>query len=491
MVRKIINYQILLAFNVQKEQYGNNLKYSYVEFILWVLWCMFSPLQFSAPIGIMLCILATASMFVQEQKKKKVQLCVVSDKFRIANLLYISPVGIALFVGILLALLYILWLVLYYTVICEGMAERHTALEKMLEMFQSFRAHGLFGVLLIGGLFYVSWFIKMIFHSKKNKIIHILGNVLVVVFQTGYIVYLRISLYSSKDYDGYSQLKITQLPEIWKESYVHLYFMWGMVLILGCIAWIVCNKATEDMQDVCEELALVDTMDAMQKKQRMEQRKKKYQKQAVLGVVVVITVWLAVFGAIFWIINPTGGEKFSIVVDGTEKNLSEAYDKWDDYRAEIGIDKELWYSHKLSIFPKQVKEEDIQTYLAKVEGEFGENWSSNCGYYRYLECQYSEEDYKKEKDRLCSVKKKCGVLKDTIHFDTLAVIACYNMKFNEFEYALLDDSERQIQYIFCEQSINLEDIETEHNILPHTMMYQVIPKEERNYQGGFSIYEEK
>ena len=491
MFKKIINYQVLLGFNVQQGQYQNNLRHTFAAILLWFIWCLASPLQVSAPIGIMLCILATAGMFVEEQKKQNVQLCVVTDKFRVANLLYVTPVAMLFFCGVILAVFFLLGLVLYFTVISDGMVQWHTALGDMMEKLQTFRTYGVFGILFFGGLLYISWFIKVMFQFQKSKWMHLLGNILLVAFHIGYIAYLRIVINGSTEYGGVGQLKITDLPQIWKGSYIHLIFLWGIVLLLGSIAWIVCNKRMGESITAGQVLSLVETMDAAQKKRVMEKEKKKAQSQAVVAFLLGIFL-LAVFGGIFyWILNPTGGEKFSIVVDGTEKNLGEAYDKWDDYRAEIGIDKELWYSHKLSIFPQKVKEENIQTYLAKVEGEFGKNWSSNCGYYRYLECKYSAEDYKKEKDRLCSVKKNCGVLKDTTHFDTLAVIACYNMKFNEFEYALLDDSERQIQYIFCEQSINLEDIKTEHNILPNTMMYQVIPKEERNYQGGFSIYEEK
>lgn len=491
MFKKIINYQVLLAFNVQQGQYHNNLKYTFWEIFLWFIWCLASPLQLSVPIAIMLCILAASGMFIEEQKKQKIQLCVVSDKFRVANLLYATPIAMFFFCGVILAVLFVLWLVLYFTVISEGIVQWHAALGDMMEILQTWRTYGLFGILFFGGLFYVSWFIKMIFQFQKSKWSHLAGNILLVAFHIGYIGYLRIVLNGSMGYDGIAWVKITDLPQIWKESYIHLIFLWGMVLLLGSIAWFVCNKRMGGSITAGQVLSLVETMDATQKKRVMEKEKKKAKSQAVVAVLVVSLPLVVFLGIFYWLLYPTGGEKFSIVVDGTEKNLSEAYDKWDDYRAEIGIDKGLWYSHKLSLFPKQVKEEDIQTYLAKVEGEFGENWSSDCGYYRYLECKYSKEDYKKEKDRLCSVKKNCGVLKDTTHFDTLAVIACYNMKFNEFEYALLDDNKRQIQYIFCEQSINLEDIETEHNILPNTMMYQVIPKEERNYQGGFSIYEEK
>lgn len=489
MFKKIVNYQVLLAFNVQQGQYHNNLKYTFGEIFLWFIWCLASPLQLSVPVAIMLGTLAMSGMFIEEQKKQKIQLCVVSDKFRVANLLYVTPIAVFFFCGVILVVLFGMGLVLYFTVISEGIVQWHAALGDMMEKLQTWRTYGLFGILFFGGLFYVSWFVKMIFQFQKNKWMHLAGSIFVVVLHIGYIGYLRIVLNGSTGYAGVAWLKITDLPQIWKESYMHLIILWGMVLLLGSIAWVVCNKRMGESITNGQVLSLVETMDEAQQKRNMEKEKKKYQSQTVVAVLLGILV-LAVFGGIFyWILNPTGGEKFSIVVDGTEKNLSEAYDKWDDYRTEIGIDEELWYYHELSLFPKKIKEENIQTYLAKVEGEFGENWSSNCGYYRYLECNYSEEDYKKEKDRLCSVKKNCGVLKDTTHFDTLAVIARYNIKFNEFEYALLDDSKRQIQYIFCEQSIKLEDIETEHNILPNTMMYQVIPKEERNYQGGFSIYE--
>ena len=45
MFKKIINYQVLLGFNVQQGQYQNNLRHTFAATLLWFIWCLASPLQ--------------------------------------------------------------------------------------------------------------------------------------------------------------------------------------------------------------------------------------------------------------------------------------------------------------------------------------------------------------------------------------------------------------------------------------------------------------
>lgn len=155
-------------------------------------------------------------------------------------------------------------------------------------------------------------------------------------------------------------------------------------------------------------------------------------------------------------------------------NSIEDYEKFEEFKG---------YSNLL-IFPSQIPEKaSNSSYYFKKD-------SSNLfddDYQIYLMCQYDQQAYNQEVNRLAAIKQVCGeeihyVWKDEKNFSFPAIVAIYNNN-HCYEYALLDDINKKIYYIFL-QFIYKEDVIFDNSFLPYNYVNPDVTTEKE----GKSIY---
>lgn len=137
-------------------------------------------------------------------------------------------------------------------------------------------------------------------------------------------------------------------------------------------------------------------------------------------------------------------------------NSIEDYGKFEDFKG---------YSNLL-IFPLQIpgKASNSSYYFKKDSSNLFDD-----DYQIYLACQYDQETYNQEVNRLAAIKQVCGeevhyVWKDEKNFLFPAIVAIYNNN-HCYEYALLDDKNKKIYYIFL-QFIYKDDVMFDKSFLP-------------------------
>lgn len=155
-------------------------------------------------------------------------------------------------------------------------------------------------------------------------------------------------------------------------------------------------------------------------------------------------------------------------------NSIEDYGKFEEFKG---------YSNLL-IFPEKIPEKTLSSsYYFKKD-------SSNIfddDYQIYLMCQYDQEEYDQEANRLAAIKQVCGkevhyVWKDEKNYFLPAIVSIYNNN-HCYEYALLDDINKKIYYIFL-QFIYRDDVIFDNRFLP----YNYVDPDVNVEKEGKSIY---
>lgn len=201
-------------------------------------------------------------------------------------------------------------------------------------------------------------------------------------------------------------------------------------------------------------------------------------------LIIVTIVFMGFIAAVMF----SGGEKCSIV--------TENHTDYQDFLVcleEEGVESDVYFlESNLSIFPESIDHLEVEEYYAAVEGEYGDGWSS-LNWKRILVVNYSEDEYEIERDRVSSLSisyknQSNKVLKDTEHFAHEAYIAIYNDVWSTYEYALFDDDNYQVAYIFLQEN-SPYDLETNIDVRINGSRKDILPVKLANAEdGGYSIY---
>ena len=172
-----------------------------------------------------------------------------------------------------------------------------------------------------------------------------------------------------------------------------------------------------------------------------------------------------------------------------ETHSASDYDDWESYIGQTGIPGDLAIIDSgLVLFPETVDDKSVDEYYACADITY--DASANGA--RLLAVSLSDASYQEEIDRLSSVTLTYNgqtneVLTNTELFATRAYIALFIDSQQEYEYALCDDTTRQIIYVFCENN-NLDQMPTTLAYKP-TSYFAVIPPTQFNGgERGFSLY---
>lgn len=134
----------------------------------------------------------------------------------------------------------------------------------------------------------------------------------------------------------------------------------------------------------------------------------------------------------------------------------------------------------LSIFPDTILDsaQNVKYYYGSVDSILGND------YQIYLECNYSDNDYKKETERLSKITETYLNRTNSIRYDTDTFICPSYVAVlgnnQTYEYALVFNEEKKIVYVFT-QFMDRDDIVIDEQYLPPNFM-------EGDSEHGFSIY---
>lgn len=123
---------------------------------------------------------------------------------------------------------------------------------------------------------------------------------------------------------------------------------------------------------------------------------------------------------------------------------------YGEYSGHIEKEKDDLFS-KLYIFPNEIANGvTVNQYYY-----YCDNASLDNSYKIYLECTYSQNDFAKEAERLSKLQteyngetKNIIVANNGFHFP--AYVAVYEEKLNTYEYALVDEENSKIIYIYAQ-----------------------------------------
>lgn len=203
-----------------------------------------------------------------------------------------------------------------------------------------------------------------------------------------------------------------------------------------------CRRTLEEL----DQANILETQEDINKDKRLIASLKKWKYELIGFIVGIVIVFLGIFGfmTIPVILNITGH------VDETVNNINE-YGK-QKYK---GVSK-------LSLFPKKDEVRgEIKDYYYHCEGE-----RIYQNYQIYLEVKYDNEAYEEEKERLLSIYNSKTEKGSRYTEEEFVLPGVYSMLYADgYEYALMDDSEASIKYIYL-QGVSRNELYFDIDYLP-------------------------
>ncbi len=235
-----------------------------------------------------------------------------------------------------------------------------------------------------------------------------------------------------------------------------------------------CGKCRKIYQELLEEYEEQQVQEK-EKERKFVRKLRRYRYQFLGGFLgVVLTLALAAAG-IGW-----------LVWSNRQRNYVDVY---TDNVEEYGEFAEYYGISKLELFPAKQEIADsggiIQRYVYACNG-----LKLYPGCQIYLECEYTEEGYRKERDRLVRVTdpltgRQVGSSQELYEYP-----AVYAMRHAETcqEYALFVEEEKKIIYVYLQGVVDRRELHFQEKYLPldygqNGMVYETVEK--------FSIYPEK
>lgn len=218
-----------------------------------------------------------------------------------------------------------------------------------------------------------------------------------------------------------------------------------------------------------------------------------------IGIIVILAAIAIVYLFIGVLFMGAGKEKDSINVEHTS---ADDYNKWDAIQDDNNIAEETRYFNVSNIiFPDTVNENDVEYYHAGCKGWSTENGGiSDISYHRILVQKLPQDKYQEEKRRVSTLtyeyndeyeseieSKTNHILYDDEHFLGEAYIAVYDVKIESYEYALFDDSMCRVIYVFGENE-NPTHYAKDYDITPKLFSPVITVDNANDDRVSYSIY---
>lgn len=476
MIKKVLSYQKMLNYNIsrcnQEGKFLGGFSYGIFLFIFFI-GSGFTAYKSSIWTYLCLGICWMGASVIENHSSRMLRMMPVSDKFAVANMMFLFPVRIG---GLVVIVILGIWGILITLI--EG------NLNWILVGNEINMAGCLFSFMIAAGIWF--WCCLGAFH--KNVIKRRIWYIVEFAVYVGGIIILSEVMQHRKIYVDVTFADLTEV------------FPWVPTLIAGAafagisgiIAWHCSLKLYR--ADLKGQEKSIDTQEKIDERfnRNMESALSKRGKRSrnIMIVMLVLLILVLIFSIIGIFFGTGDGKKVNIITSDPAD-----YKNWNSYAKEIDIDDDLWRTGE-TIFPKDMDEEYIDEYYVKIDGKFCKAQWSSISKLRFLAATLPEEEYRKEKERLANISVSCDdeevenntnyVLHDTENFNGEAYIAVYETGL-EYEYALTDDEKNQIVYLFAYDAEPGEiptDIDFDAKIFAN-----VVPITRANTNGkGFSIY---
>lgn len=503
MIKKTIAYQKLLMQGFRTADRGKGV---WIVFLIaFVLSVVLGILQVA--VSEFFCFMGSLFIWAQmgsilNNNNKLSRSLPVSDRFAVANMLFIAPL-VTVFIA--LWTLAVMMLVGFFLHLClEGntisLLEINTMfLLKMFDGADIWRMGFVFCI--CGGLW--CWMGYAAFHRDRRVRIMIVAIVSAAAF--GVLVLINDIVRRHSGYHG--KLGVGDFLELsnWSVMLVCAFifmvgsaiFAWNRSLKLyrtDVLGQARCTEKEEGIYDIYGNQSQTATrFDGLTGVKR------------ILAVVCVLAAIAAVF---IFLLKMTG----VIMTDGDRHVAMESsdvrdYEEWNSIPEVCKIPSDLTDDYVVTVFPNTIDENYVEQYYAKGDGNYsyiaGEKEGAWSGSYslvwmRFLAVSLPKDEYMAEKRRVASLsvtyqgKGKVEqntnyVIRDTEHFAYESYIAVWDDTMENYEYVLFDDASGRIFYVFTANE-TYRSIDTDYDICPKSPG-NVIPLKLSNDQNkAFSIY---
>lgn len=477
MVKKILSYQKLLwlGSKLPRIKRGTGV----LLFIFVMIFTLFSEIILgvdSMSAGFFpIIMLILGSTFASNTPLKRT--VPVSDKFHVANILFVFPLLCAA----------LIWVVL--TCVFGGIGLLFhipdiTPIPEKFELYSHYIFSGtVFRILFIAGI----WFLMVSAAFHRRKLTRYLYGSAIFACMLAFYAVLSLTLSHRGYHNNYS---LVEIPEMFSP----LWTICGAAVFAigtGIFAWKRClslyRADLNGQGKQSEDQTAANLISNFSEQEAFTQNKKKDWVRTVLcfvPLILIITASSLFFRGLFG-----GGTPFSV-----ESRTASDYAAWNILTQQVKMPDDLYYTESgLLTFPESVDEDTVQEYYAHFWGKYADGWSS-CYSVRFLVLQLPQKQYIEEKERVSGLSlshegETNVMLHDVEHFAGDAYIAIFNSEMSNYEYVIFDDEKHQATYVFCEgDSAALGNIPTQRDFWVNTKVSPILLRQSNDDNGGYSIY---
>lgn len=370
----------------------------------------------------------------------------VSDKFLVANCMFINWIQYYVMVFGVLLIMQLAGSLLYILTDTKSSSAMNSSISLIYDIgFINFDS-GLSIIAIVFCLLVMLtiWFCFCIAMFTRNKIARAIIMIGIAVIYLAFIYSVKRGAVNK---GFYGSVKLTDALQVYSVYPVMIIALVAAV-IMGIVCWKYClKKLRYDVKG--QETSYINETKSINEynkfvQQTVGNRGDMNGKRTVALIVVAVMVFAVVISMQkFGIIGSSDDAK---EIDIRTSSVAD-YDKWED--------KEGNY-----IFPESVNESEVSEYKAAKYGaiDTAAEWESLVKY-RYLCQRLSDDEYEAEKERVAAItvtnnskyasKHENHMIHDTKHFPKEAYIAIYQPTLQEYEYALFDDEKKEITYVYC------------------------------------------
>lgn len=477
MLKRIWSYQNILCKSAVSGNQGIVL-----FIVIPIVFSIFTSYEMRLPEWLCLALCWIGMGIIENHSSRLQKTLPVSDKFAVANMLFVFPLYIgSLSLAGILVILVVLQVVL--EVIIEGRMIDFSGMVVSMADILGF----VFALLVSMGIWF--WMCLGAFHKdrKVRKKWHIAVGAVCVAG-----IWILDTILEAMGIRV--DFALGDLPVVFPTG-LTMFAGLAFALISGVLAWLGSLRLYR--RDIKGQTNTPDTGDKIEAQLVNTVSNSVTGTKRAIGTLIV--AWILILGV--FVVMLVGG---SILGPGESQNVDivtsnpAEYSVWDSYEKEMGIEEDILETGEV-IFPENMDVEYMDEYFAKIDGKFkayDDGYSASISSLRFMVATLPEEEYQKEKERLAGITVTCEdeavvdnvnhILHDTEHFPAEAYIAVYEDNY-EYEYALADDENQQITYVYACVA-PLKEIPTEVDFRAKTGTDVISMQRANTDMKGFSIY---
>lgn len=420
-------------------------------------------------IAMVCALLGLSCQYNQGMNNRMLRQAPVSDRFAVFNLIIVAPLSMVIVVALFIGMLAIIMSsIIMFTTGNGETLERNLIYPWVdIDLIKDWSIRIL--------LFIIRWGVFVLISFYRERIKKIALTIVYVALFLASNWYLVQALRNNEYYGQYTYYEIIELFPCVKWIVISLVFV---VILLWIYTWKTCLR-----------LYRTDIKGQKTVKNRREQDVVVQKKSSLSAVIVLVVIFVAFIGGIMIaVFSGSDRKECNIVIDN-----SQYYYELSVYADEQGLDPELCFADgNQIIFPESIEGVEVKQYHAAIQGEYGDGWCS-LAWERLLVATYTEDKYRIEKDRVSTLSvtyrsKTNQVIKDTQHFATETYVAVYDNGMNTYEYAMFDDENRQVVYVYLQDRLP-NQIDTDIDIAFKHNASKLVPVKKANTSTrGYSIY---